>query len=510
MRSASEREGVAAHIGGDRQQLGHGHLENVLAGTLLNAGRRTPDKVAIDAAAGPTTFGELDNLSAQFAHALVDRGVTRGDRVAVQLVKRPEVVALNIACARLGAIYVPLNSSYVDAEVGALLDDVAPALLVREDPLVHSTPRVGGDELIRGASRYPSAFVDAPCDDATPAAILFTSGTTGQPKGVVLTHGNLSFGCRTLNEAWEMSASDVLVHVLPLFHVHGLFVAAYCGVSSGATLRFLDGFDVADVVTALDGATVMMGVPTQYTRLLADERFTSEGVRSVRLFVSGSAPMLRRTHDDFLSRTGQRVLERYGMTETGMITANPLRGERRPDTVGPALPGVEVRVNGSPGEVEVRGPNVFNQYWNRPGLRESDFTPDGFFRTGDVGMLDRDGYLELVGRSRDLIITGGLNVYPKELEQLIDELPGVLESAVVGVPDDDFGECVTAVLVARPGEVLDVDDLRRRCRSVLAPFKIPKHFVVLDELPRNAMGKVEKARLRRDIVGVVASRPRHH
>jgi malonyl-CoA/methylmalonyl-CoA synthetase len=244
----------------------------------------------------------------------------------------------------------------------------------------------------------------------------------------------------------------------------------------------------------------MMGVPTHYTRLLDDERFTAQRTAKMRLFVSGSAPMLRSTHEEFFARTGQRILERYGMTETGMITSNPLYGERKPGTVGPALPGVEVRVTGgSPGAVEVRGPNVFAEYWNRPQLRTSEFTPDGFFKTGDVGVLDDDGYLEIVGRSRDLIITGGLNVYPKELEQVIDEFPGVLESAVIGVPDADFGEAVTAVVVAQPGVALDESELRERAQASMASFKIPKSFVFVSELPRNTMGKVEKARLRVDV-----------
>jgi len=475
---------------------------NLLVDTLLGAGRRTPDHVAIRHAGGAMTYAQLDALSAQLAHALVNvHHVSRGDRVAVQLSKRPEVLALNIACARVGAIYVPLNSRYTDREVADLLDDATPALLVRKEAIDHGTPLVEGDNLLSASAKFPTEFEDEVCDANTPAAMLFTSGTTGRPKGAVLSHGNLTFGCRTLNDVWDITSDDVLVHALPLFHVHGLFVAAYCTLSSGATMRLLKDFDVSEILDAFGESTLMMGVPTHYTRLLDDERFTSESVTNMRLFVSGSAPMLRSTHDKFLARTGQKILERYGMTETGMITSNPLLGERKPGTVGPALPGIEVRVTGgSPGSIEVRGPNVFAEYWNRSELSETEFTPDGYFITGDLGFLDEHGYLEIVGRSKDLIISGGLNVYPKEVEQVIDELSGVLESAVIGIPDPDFGEAVTAVVVLQSGISTNESELSELARAVLAPFKVPKHFLFVDELPRNAMGKVEKARLRHDAV----------
>ena len=455
------------------------------------------------------TYRQLDDLSAQVAHALVGQyGVTRGARVAVQCAKRAEVLALNIACARVGAIYVPFNTAYTDREAIDLLDDASPVLLVRDDVVDHPTTRVRLDELLACAAGLGVSFDDEACDGATPAALLFTSGTTGRPKGVVLTHENLAFGCTTLNEVWGITDEDVVAHVLPLFHVHGLFVAAYCTLSSGASMRLFEGFDVARAIAAFRESTVMMGVPTHYTRLLADERFTASGVASMRLFISGSAPMRRSTHEEFFARTGQWILERYGMTETGIITSNPLEGEPRPGTVGPALPGVEVRIGaGSPGVVEVRGPNVFAEYWQRPELRESEFTTDGFFITGDLGVLDADGYLEIVGRSKDLIITGGLNVYPKELELVIDEFPGVLESSVISLPDLDFGEAVIAVVVARAGVTLDVDEMRLRAREVLASFKVPKNFVCVTQLPRNAMGKVEKARLRRD-VAILLTGPR--
>ncbi len=296
----------------------------------------------------------------------------------------------------------------------------------------------------------------------------------------------------TADTRWTYTQVDQ--HVLPLFHVHGLFVAAYCSLSSGASMRWLERFDVTEVLAALATSTLLMGVPTHYTRLLADPRLTRESVAAMRLFVSGSAPLLASTHASFLARTGQAILERYGMTETGMIASNPLLGERRPSTVGFALPGVEVRVPGSPAVVQVRGPNVFAGYWGRPELRDSEFTPDGFFITGDLGVVDADGYLEIVGRSKDVVISGGLNVYPREVELVLDEVEGVVESAVVGVPDDDLGEVVAAALVVE-GDFDEVAVLAH-VRETLAPFKVPRRFLVVNELPRNAMGKVQKALVR--------------
>lgn len=480
---------------------------NPLVETLLAEGRREPGRVAVLWGDDAWTFGSLEALSARLAHALVDGwGVAVGDRVAVRLPTRPEVLALNVACARLGALYVPLNPAYTDPEVRGLLDDAAPTVLVGEGPRGHQVPVVGLDELLERSRTHPDRFEDRARDEESPAAILFTSGTTGRPKGAVLTQGNLVFGCTTLNRAWGIGRDDVLVHPLPLFHVHGLFVAAYCALAAGATIRLLPSFEVGAVLDALAEGTVMMGVPTHYTRLLADERLTAESVRGVRLFVSGSAPMRAATHEAFTTRTGHRILERYGTTETGMITSNPLDGERRVGTVGPALPGVEVRIAGTPpGRVEVRGPNVLAGYWNRPDQPARG--PDGFFDTGDLGRLDADGYLEIVGRAKDLVITGGLNVYPKEVEQALDALVGVEESAVVGLADPDFGEVVVAVVVPGPGAELSADGVRAALREVLAPYKVPKRVVFVEALARNAMGKVEKARLRRaledgtDLVG---------
>ncbi len=470
---------------------------NLLVETLLGEGRREPDRAAVRWGDDVWTFGSLDALSARLARVLVaDFSVASGDRVAVRVPTRPEVLALNVACARVGALYVPLNPAYTDPEVHGLLDDASPVILVGEGPRGRREPVVGLDELLERARTRPDRFEDRAGDEDTPAAILFTSGTTGRPKGAVLSQGNLVFGCTTLNRVWGIGRDDVLVHPLPLFHVHGLFVAAYCALAAGATMRLLPSFEVGAVLDALAEGTVMMGVPTHYTRLLADERLTAESVRGVRLFVSGSAPMRVSTHEAFTARTGHRILERYGTTETGMIASNPLDGERRVGTVGPALPGVEVRLAGTPpGRVEVRGPNVLSGYWNRPDQPARG--PDGFFDTGDLGRLDADGYLEIVGRAKDLVITGGLNVYPKQVEQAIDALDGVEESAVVGLTDRDFGEVVVAVVVTRPGAELTADGIRAALREVLAPYKIPKRVVLAGALARNAMGKVEKARLRR-------------
>ena len=457
-----------------------GHV-NPLATLLLSSGRE--ERLAIQAGHDSWTYARLAACSADLATALAVRGVQPGDRIIVQTGKRPEVIALHLAAVRLGAVYVPLNSAYTQAEVEALVADADPALVVRDDVL---------DDLL--AQPGDGSFDDTPRALDDPASMLYTSGTTGRPKGAVLTQGNLIAACRTLVDAWGFTDDDVLLHILPLFHTHGLFVAAYCTLASGASMVMVD-FEPARVVRELPNATVLMGVPTQYTRLLAEPSFTREAAQGIRLFTSGSAPMLVGTHEEFTARTGRVILERYGMTETCMLTSNPLRGQRRPGTVGPPLPGVEVRVVEGDA-IQVRGPNVFAGYWRRPELRETEFTDDGWFITGDLGRFDSDGYLEIFGRSKDLVITGGLNVYPKEVESVLDALPGVLESAVIGLPDPDFGEAVTAVVVPAPGAALDPEDIRRQAREHLAAFKVPKAVHVVDALPRNAMGKVEKARLR--------------
>jgi malonyl-CoA/methylmalonyl-CoA synthetase len=441
------------------------------------------------------TYGDAAARSAQLARALRDSGVQPGDRVAMQVEKSIESIMVYVACIRSGSVLLPMNTGYTAAEVAQLVADAEPRLVLDEAGLASLGAR---------ADTMPVSFDDHRAAPDELAALLYTSGTTGRPKGAMLSHRNLASNCFTLAELWGFTRGDVLLHALPTFHTHGLFVATNCALIAGAPMVWLPRFDPTLVVRAMPRCTVMMGVPTFYTRLLADDRFTAEVCASMRLFVSGSAPLLASVHEAFTARTGHAILERYGMTETTMLTSNPLDGERRPGTVGFALPGVEVRIAPDQGDritggIEVRGPNVFAGYWNRPDLARSEFTDDGYFRTGDVGTFDTDGYLHIVGRSKDLIITGGLNVYPKEVEAVLDELPGVVESAVIGVPDADFGEAVVAVVVV--DSVLDADRdveaLRVAARARLAAFKVPKRVHVVEALPRNAMGKVEKAVLRR-------------
>lgn len=443
------------------------------------------------------TYGEAADRSAQMAHALVAAGAAPGERVAMQVGKSIDALMVYLACVRTGAVLLPMNPGYTPAEVAHLVGDASPAVVLDDASLA---------ALCDVADGQPVAFDDHQSSPDDLAAILYTSGTTGRPKGAMLSHRNLTSNAVSLHRMWGFEPNDVLLHALPIFHTHGLFVATNTAVLNGTPMVFLDRFEVDAVLAALPNCTVMMGVPTFYTRLLGDDRLDAAACRSMRLFVSGSAPLLASVHREFTERTGHHILERYGMTETSMITTNPLEGERRPGTVGMPLTDVEVRVvdddghavgAGGVGGIEVRGPNVLSGYWGRPDLAATEFTADGFFRTGDVGTFDADGYLHIVGRSKDLIISGGLNVYPKEVEDVVDGCVGVLESAVIGVPDDDFGEAVVAVLVAEPGMAVDADQVRRHARAHLAAFKVPKRVHVVDELPRNAMGKVEKAALRR-------------
>jgi malonyl-CoA/methylmalonyl-CoA synthetase len=443
------------------------------------------------------TYGDAARQSAQVAHALRARGLRPGDRVAMQVEKRVDALLVYLACIRSGVALLPMNTGYTAAEVAHLVADAEPGLVLRDADL---------DELVAAASGYATEFENHPSGPDDLAAILYTSGTTGRPKGAILSHRNLAANCLTLAGLWGFTGDDVLLHALPIFHTHGLFVATNCALIVGAPMVFLAKFEPDAVLRALPRCTVMMGVPTFYTRLLAEPRFDATVCASMRLFISGSAPLLASVHDEFRARVGHAILERYGMTETTMLTSNPLDGERRAGTVGMPLPGVDVRVVGADGatlpvgevgDIEVRGPNVFAGYWRRPDLAATEFAADGFFRTGDVGRFDDDGYLHIVGRSKDLIITGGLNVYPVEVEAVLDDLPGVLETAVIGVPDADFGEAVVAVVVPQPGASLDPVALRSAAREHLAGFKVPKQVHVVEALPRNAMGKVEKATLRR-------------
>jgi len=463
---------------------------------------------------GTIGYGEAGQRSAQLAHALRSHGVGPGERVAVQIEKSPLSVLLYLACLRTGAVLLPLNTAYTDEEVGYLLADAEPAVLVRDPgragtpkgPAVLSADASGAGTLAQAAQAQTTVFDDVAVAPGDVAAMLYTSGTTGRPKGAMLTQANLASNAAVLHRVWGFRPDDVLLHALPVFHTHGLFVAINCVLANGTGMVFLPRFDVEVVLAHLGHATVFMGVPTMYTRLLGDRRLDRAACAGMRLFVAGSAPLLASTHDEFRSRTGHDILERYGMTETTMITSNPLEGERRPGTVGLPLPDVEVRVTdaetgtpvpaGGVGQIEVRGPNVFAGYWKRPELSVSEFTADGFFRTGDLGSFDAGGYLRIAGRCKDLVISGGLNVYPVEVEEVLDAVDGVLESAVIGVPHPDLGEAVVAVVTAEPGRTLDVDDLQERARRRLAPFKVPRQVHVVDALPRNAMGKVEKAKLR--------------
>ncbi|MEQ1512084.1 MAG: malonyl-CoA synthase [Lysobacteraceae bacterium] len=454
------------------------------------------------------------------ANALHTQGVCAGDRVAAQIAKTPEALAVYGATAAVGAVFLPLNTAYTAAEVDYFVGDAEPALLLvdpaRADALApiaaaHDAKlsTLGADG--RGSFRdlcdaQPEAFAVENCGDDDLAALLYTSGTTGRSKGAMLTHANLLSNAEALAREWRYTSDDVLLHALPIFHTHGLFVATNVTLISGASMLFLPGFDLDAILRLLPRATVLMGVPTFYTRLLDAPQFDRALCERMRLFVSGSAPLLAETHVAFEARTGHRILERYGMTETNMNTSNPYAGDRRAGTVGLALPGVDVIVadpeTGTPlpagetGVVEVRGPNVFKGYWRMPEKTQEEFRDNGFFITGDLGCFSDDGYLTLVGRQKDLIITGGFNVYPKEVELLLDEQPGVLESAVIGVPHPDFGEAVIAVLVAQPDARLDLTAIDAVLREQLARYKQPKALEVVAELPRNTMGKVQKNLLR--------------
>ncbi|REJ74094.1 MAG: malonyl-CoA synthase [Acidobacteria bacterium] len=461
------------------------------------------------------SYGQLAARAAWHRQRLEADGVTPGDRVLVQVQKSPDAVAAYLGVLAAGAVFVPLNSGYTDVEVAVFAADCAPRLLLC-DPQRHRAIEAVAEPLGIATRPLGAASWSAPAPaadrrleieergDDDLAAIVYTSGTTGRSKGAMVSHGNLRVNAEALVAAWAIRADDVLVHALPIFHVHGLFVALHTLLMARGQVLFLPRFEAAAVRAALPGATLLMGVPTFYTRLLAEPGFGAEECSSMRLFVSGSAPLLASTHREFTARTGHRILERYGMSETGMITSNPLDGERTPGTVGFALPGVEVRVvgddgaaalTGEVGEVEVRGANVFGGYWAMPEKNATEFRPDGFFRTGDLGSLDGDGRLTLVGRSKDLVISGGYNIHPKEIEQVLDGVEGVAESAVIGVPHDDLGEGVVAVLVAE-GEAVDRVLLQAALDESLARFKHPRRFYWLDRLPRNAMGKVQKNLLR--------------
>jgi len=466
------------------------------------------------------TFAEVEQRSARIAGFLCGLGVCPGDRVTALVRKSPENLFLYLACLRAGFVFHPLNLGYKRAELEYFIDNAEPALIVCDSDnqaeilniaaaagvgQVLTLNQDGSGTLSDGAKHSADEFETLARDKDDLAALLYSSGTTGVPKGIMLTHGNLLANTETLVGAWGFNEDDRLLHALPVFHVHGLFVAIGCVMLGGASMRWLPSFDAREVIDFLPECTVMMGVPTFYTRLLATRSFTAESCRKVRLFVSGSAPLLEDTFAEFEARTGHRILERYGMTETNMNTSNPLAGERKPGTVGPPLPGIEARItdddgqvlpDGEIGNLQVRGPNVFLGYWRMPEKTAEDFTSDGYFNTGDMGRIDTDGYVAIVGRSKDLVITGGLNVYPKEVELFIDGLAGAKESAVIGVPHVDFGEGVVAVVVAEPDSKLTEAKIIDACKTQIANFKVPKKVVFVEDLPRNSMAKVQKNVLR--------------
>ena len=471
------------------------------------------------------TGDAFHTLCAQAAGALVALGLKPGDRLAVQVEKSPQALALYGGAVIAGVVFLPLNTAYTPDEVDYFLSDAGASLLLAdgagEAALAPVAARCGTRLMALnadGSGSFAKAMAQAtPLAGPVPreaddlAALLYTSGTTGRSKGAMLTQANLLSNAEVLVETWRFTESDVLLHALPIFHTHGLFVATNTLLMAGGAMIWLPKLDIEALIRHLPQATSLMGVPTFYTRLLADPRFLRPLVAHMRLFISGSAPLLAETHTAFEARTGHRILERYGMTETNMNTSNPYAGERRAGTVGFALPGVELKVTnpetgaelpqGAVGMIEVRGPNVFAGYWQMPEKTAAELRADGFFITGDLGMVDADGYVHIVGRQKDLIIAGGYNIYPKEVELALDEAEGVLESAVIGVPHPDLGEAVLGVIVPKPGAALDTDAILRDLAAGMARFKLPRALAVLPELPRNTMGKVQKNLLREQFKG---------
>lgn len=466
------------------------------------------------------THADFLARAARFARALAGLGLQPGDRVAAQVDKSADALALYAACVRGGFVFLPLNPAYTPAEVEYFVGDAQAALLVaapaKQEALrpvadahrarTQTLGTEGDGTLAALANAAPEGFATVDRAEGDLAAILYTSGTTGRSKGAMLSQRNLLSNAEVLAGVWRFTDADVLLHALPIFHTHGLFVATNVTLAAGGAMILMPKFDADEVFRLLPQATAMMGVPTFYTRLVADPRLTRAATAHMRLFVSGSAPLLAETHRAFRAATGHMILERYGMTELNMATSNPYDGDRRPGSVGLPLPGVDLRIRddagrdlprGTPGMIEVRGPNVFMGYWRMPEKTAEDLRPDGFFITGDIGAMSADGYVTIVGRARDLIIAGGFNIYPAEIEEVIDAQPGVLESAVIGVPHPDLGEAAVAVVVPRPGETPDPGAILAAAAHRLARFKWPREIVVVDALPRNAMGKVQKAELRR-------------
>ena len=459
------------------------------------------------------TYADLEKHSAAYSVGFEKLGLNRGDRVTLQVNKSVEVIFIYLACLRSGLIFHPLNTAYKDSELQFFLNDAKPTIFICESTIFNKISELNLkkkpaniftlDSIQKIKIYGDHEILDCPDDEV--AALLYSSGTTGNPKGIMLTHKNIGSNSKTLSEYWNFQEDDCLLHALPIYHVHGLFVALGCSLFSSSKVQWMDSFDSEKVIQALSKCSVMMGVPTYYTRLLSSENLNKDNTSSVRLFISGSAPLLEDTFHEFKSRTGKEILERYGMTETNIISSNPIEGKRKPGSVGLSLEGQTVRIVDNAnkslnfkeiGDIQVSGTNVFKGYWNLPDKTSEEFTSDHYFKTGDKGYFDEDGYLFIVGRNKDMIITGGLNVYPKEVETYIDEIDGVNESAVIGLKDDDFGEKVVAIVVLEAKSDLKEAQIIDRVKQSIAGFKVPKEVIFINELPRNAMGKVQKNILR--------------
>ena len=464
------------------------------------------------------TYGELEEQSSEYANGFYDLGLQPGDRVSVQVEKSPEVIFIYLACLRSNLIFHPLNTAYKEAELSFFLDDAEPSIFICKKEIYNNFSSL--DLKKTPQNIFTLEFDEATsiqhikkkgehkvmdCSSEDTAALLYSSGTTGKPKGIMLTHGNIGSNAQALKEAWNFTQEDCLLHALPIYHVHGLFVALGCVFLSGSRILWMNAFNVDEVQEAIPKCSVMMGVPTYYTRLLSNPKLNHDTAANMRVFISGSAPLLEDTFNEFHSKTGHYILERYGMTETNIICSNPIEGKRKPSTVGLPLEDQDIRIvddhlnnlnMNEIGNIQVKGPNVFKGYWNLPQKTKEDLSDDNFFNTGDKGFLDQDGYLTIVGRSKDMIISGGLNVYPKEIESLIDDLEGVGESAVIGLKDDDLGEKVIAIVVRKEKSETSEEELISALKNNIAGFKVPKKIFFVEELPRNAMGKVQKNVLR--------------
>ena len=496
------------------------HNNRNLFSCCLQSKQNNDDKVAVYAGDNTYSYADLANGSACYANTLMDLGVRPGDRVCVYIDKSIDNVFLYLACLRAGLVYQPLNPAFQPAEVDYYLADTNPAMVVcstvNEDWVRTAAKRADIERVLTldrdGTGTLPAAantastdFATVQCEESELACLLYSSGTTGKPKGIKLSHENLGSNVRTLVDLWGFTPGDVLIHALPLFHMHGLFIALGCSLTAGASLHLLEKFDTEKIIELMPESTVLMGVPTFYTRLLQCTGLTGAACSSMRLFISGSAPLHETTFDQFKQRTGHAILERYGTSETGMSTSNPLDAERKAGAVGKPLPGVLIKivdddgidvVTDGVGEILVKGPNVFSGYWNLDAANRAAFTDAGYFRTGDLARWDADGYIRIVGRATDMIISGGENIYPKEIEQCLDRIEGVSESAVVGIDDADLGERVVAVLVTDPDCRPDETKIIAGLKTQLAGFKVPKQIYFVDELPRNTMGKVQKNKIK--------------